>query len=238
MVEWGEVSVHSETCVRVELCWPYKNREVDDGTYHSHPGRPRVRSRLSLERPIETAASSCGNQGRVGSVAFAPDGKLLASAGGKTDSPWDPTTGNSVAALEDAVTRRPGPRPLWRNYLYVALRGIQPGWQDPRRWGGLRSGAILLWDVATRKTKRAITSFDKLPKYHTGVVPLPTGRSHFPRIQPGWQDASFGKRQPHIWGTEAVGRVHRQKHRYPKGPRPTCAFRGVQSRWKNARLRQ
>ena len=107
-------------------------------------------------------------------MAFAPDGKLLASAGGKTISLWDPTTGNSVATLEDAVTRRPDHALFGETICTLHCVAFSPDGKILAGGAGYERGAILLWDVATRKTKRAITSFDKLPKYHTGVVPLPT----------------------------------------------------------------
>ena len=132
---------------------------------------------------------------RVWAVAFAPDGRLLATAGDdRTVRLWDPATGNQV-------------RELTGHTLWVPAVAFAPDGRLLATAGG--DGTVRLWDPATGNQVRELTGHtDWVRRWHSPRRPAPGHRRRRPdgtAVEPGHRRIIGSDRHGPARGSALVG---------------------------------
>ena len=105
-----------------------------------------------------------GHTSTIDSVAYSPNGKIIATAGGWKDNTvrlWDATTGET--------------RDLLTGYTHISSVAYSPDGKTIAMGADYRSNALQLWDVPTRKLKTTYT--EHTDGTLSSVVYSPDGRT-------------------------------------------------------------
>jgi WD40 repeat protein len=114
-----------------------------------------------------------GHPGGLRSLAFAPDGRALASCGlGPEVTLWDMTAGGELASLREKRAEERPHRPAGvaftpdRKFLLLGIGGF--GQESTQRWGD-----VSVWDLATHANVRTLA---RLNDHLSGIALSPDGK--------------------------------------------------------------